>query len=596
MMADVLNKRNKIHHLDPDTDEDMIPMFERDVDGTKRNNTHLLPRRNFCIIREYQPGHTPPSTPTPKASQEFGERFEDGRGRDTQYPPSSMKRTMSLSGAPGRLVRRLSGSRSKNPPLSLGQGPGGVRRSSSQGSATGWGKLQRSSSMGAAQDPNHPSFDPRSQFRRRPTNLSVKEARKAAAKGGADGNLDGIDPTAIDLEGGLDVSLCMEIDQTDPAGKTEPYRLLIPALWYQGPGDPNTAVFHKPTIMERLRGRRPSQSQNPDAAENTRKFDRSWSRSPDRDSLSPSLRGASMDVPRNSNNQRGELADLQATAAGMGRAPSQRRPSMAADGMRDPRVQPQAQNTYKQGYEGAPPPMGATNGTHNPPLQTNDLYRQGYEGAPPPIGDMARGPARASVESSRGPAPPLDNMSRGPLPAQQGPNKLQRNNSLPTSGYRRPSFAGGRLSSLFGRNKRKDGNNENYRDEYFNHHTPPANDNGEDVRPYAARGPSTDYYSDADSLPYSDEEEGGVYDDRPLPPAGQPKPAAAMPARRPSKAERFLGLEAGEGDNRRMSMQGGRSTLEEGQWEGKGYDEGDDYFGDVGTPKKKGWKGILGRS
>jgi len=596
MMADVLNKRNKIHHLDPDTDEDMIPMFERDVDGTKRNNTHLLPRRNFCVIREYQPGHTPPSTPTPKASQEFGERFEDGRGRDTQYPPSSMKRTMSLSGAPGRLVRRLSGSRSKNPPLSLGQGPGGVRRSSSQGSATGWGKLQRSSSMGAAQDPNHPSFDPRSQFRRRPTNLSVKEARKAAAKGGADGNLDGIDPTAIDLEGGLDVSLCMEIDQTDPAGKTEPYRLLIPALWYQGPGDPNTAVFHKPTIMERLRGRRPSQSQNPDAAENTRKFDRSWSRSPDRDSLSPSLRGASMDVPRNSNNQRGELADLQATAAGMGRAPSQRRPSMAADGMRDPRVQPQAQNTYKQGYEGAPPPMGATNGTHNPPLQTNDLYRQGYEGAPPPIGDMARGPARASVESSRGPAPPLDNMSRGPLPAQQGPNKLQRNNSLPTSGYRRPSFAGGRLSSLFGRNKRKDGNNENYRDEYFNHHTPPANDNGEDVRPYAARGPSTDYYSDADSLPYSDEEEGGVYDDRPLPPAGQPKPAAAMPARRPSKAERFLGLEAGEGDNRRMSMQGGRSTLEEGQWEGKGYDEGDDYFGDVGTPKKKGWKGILGRS
>ena len=290
---------------------------------------------------------------------------------------------------------------------------------------------------------------PRSQFRRRPTNLSVKEARKAAAKGGADGNLEGVDPVAIDLEGGLDVSLCMEIDQTDPAGKTEPYRLLIPALWYQGPGDPNTAVFHKPTIMERLRGRRASQSQNPEAAEQNRKFDRSWSRSPDRDSLSPSLRGASMDVPRNNNNQRGasmdfprdndkrgELADLQATAAGMGRASSQRRPSMSTDGMRDPRVQ--TQNAHKQGYEGAPPPMGATNGTHNPPLQPADLYRQGYEGAPPPIGDMARGPA----------PPPLAEMSRAPAPPpQQGPSKLQRNNSLPTSGYRRPSFTGGRLSS-----------------------------------------------------------------------------------------------------------------------------------------------------
>ena len=94
---------------------------------------------------------------------------------------------------------------------------------------------------------------------------------------------------------------------------------------------------------------------------------------------------------------------------------------------------------------------------------------------------------------------------------------------------------------------------------------------------------------------------GEVYDDRPLPPAGQPKPianagnSAAIPARRPSKAERFLGLEAGEGENRRMSLQGGRSTLEEGRWEGPGYDEREDYFGDAGVPKKKGWKGILGR-
>jgi hypothetical protein len=584
MMADVLNKRNKIHHLDPDTDEDMIPMFERDVDGSKRNNTHLLPRRNFCVIKEYQPGHTPPSSPSPKGSQEFGERFEEGRGRDTQYPPSSMKRTMSLSGAPGRLVRRLSGSRSKNPPMSLGQGQTGVRRSSSQGSATGWGKLQRSSSMGAAQDPDHPSFDPRSQFRRRPTNLSVKEARKAAAKGGPDG-IDGGDPSAIDLEGGLDVSLCMEVDQTDPAGKTEQYRLLVPALWYQGPGDPNTAVIHKPTILERLRGRRPSQSQNQEAAEQSRKFDRSWSRSPDRDSVSPSLRGASMDVSRK-NDQSDELADLQATAAGTSRATSQRRTSMAADGMRDPRVQ--MQNTYKQGYEGAPPPVGAINGSHNPPVHTPDLYRQGYEGAPPPIGDRRI--------SQQGPA-----AAAAPLPPT-GLNKLQRNNSMnsPASGYRRPSFTGGRLSSLFSRNKRnKDEKSENYRDEYFNHHTPPPTNgsNGkdaDDVRPYAARGPSTDYYDDEDSLPYSDE--GEVYDERPLPPAGQPRAAATMPARRPSKAERFLGLEAGEGDNRRMSMQGGRSTLEEGEWDGPGYDDQDDYFGDVGATKKKGWKGILGRS
>lgn len=55
-MADVLNKRNKVHHLDSNTDEDMIPIFTNDVDGKPRNNKRLLPRRNWCSIREYQPG------------------------------------------------------------------------------------------------------------------------------------------------------------------------------------------------------------------------------------------------------------------------------------------------------------------------------------------------------------------------------------------------------------------------------------------------------------------------------------------------------------------------------------------------------------
>ena len=31
-MADILNKRNKVHHLDANTDEDMFPIFEKDVD------------------------------------------------------------------------------------------------------------------------------------------------------------------------------------------------------------------------------------------------------------------------------------------------------------------------------------------------------------------------------------------------------------------------------------------------------------------------------------------------------------------------------------------------------------------------------------
>ncbi|ROW07886.1 hypothetical protein VMCG_03607 [Cytospora schulzeri] len=63
LMADVLNKRNKVHHLDKDTDEDMIPMFAHGVEGKPRNNKRLLPHRNWCSIREYTPGQTPPSSP-----------------------------------------------------------------------------------------------------------------------------------------------------------------------------------------------------------------------------------------------------------------------------------------------------------------------------------------------------------------------------------------------------------------------------------------------------------------------------------------------------------------------------------------------------
>lgn len=42
-MADILNKRNKVHHLDADTDEDMFPIFLTDVDNSSRNNKRLLP-------------------------------------------------------------------------------------------------------------------------------------------------------------------------------------------------------------------------------------------------------------------------------------------------------------------------------------------------------------------------------------------------------------------------------------------------------------------------------------------------------------------------------------------------------------------------
>ena len=37
-----------MHHLDADTDEDMVSLFMEDVDGKTLKNKHLLPRRNWC--------------------------------------------------------------------------------------------------------------------------------------------------------------------------------------------------------------------------------------------------------------------------------------------------------------------------------------------------------------------------------------------------------------------------------------------------------------------------------------------------------------------------------------------------------------------
>jgi hypothetical protein len=265
MMADVLNKRNKIHHLDDNTDEDLIPMFDHDVDGSRRNNRTLLPRRNYCMIKEWIPGSTPPSSPPPeratpvRAATYDAPGLNEGDAAGRKYPPGSMKRTMSLSRA-GNLVRRLSSSskRRPHPPVSMrdpaggnGQGPyPSLQRANSLGA-----QVSNHNATGASQD----DFE-RPTFLRRPTNLSEKAIRKAMAKGGPEDSID----MHIDLRDGLDISLCMEIDQHDPAGATMPYRLLVPALTYGGVGDLNTARFssHRKSLIDRLRGFRSREAPN----------------------------------------------------------------------------------------------------------------------------------------------------------------------------------------------------------------------------------------------------------------------------------------------------------------------------------------------
>ena len=257
-MGDILNKRNKTHHLDPDTDENMIPMFSHDVDGKSRNNKRLLPRRNWCSIREYYPGSTPPPSPPP--SEPETESEEEG-----SPPPvrSRIQRTMSLTRGdikPGNLIRRLSG---RGPPVSYVP-PASERQPQSPSDFASPDQddfLPRPVPRSTTAPSNRSSIDQQGSaplprpgaFHRMPTNFS----EKAVIKGDV-----ALATRHVNLEHGLDIVLNCEVNQRDPAGTTTPYRLLIPALWYEGSGDVNTLPFRKRSVLSRLgsfRERRRSQ-------------------------------------------------------------------------------------------------------------------------------------------------------------------------------------------------------------------------------------------------------------------------------------------------------------------------------------------------
>lgn len=295
MLADTLNKRNKVHQLDSYTVEDMIPLFTHDVDGRKRNNKRLLPRRNWCSIREYQPGSTPPPSPleSPTPSDQISES-ED-------YRPQTRRRfSFSREDAnPRKLLRRLS--QRGGPPSSYRDdmaisSPIQARRASHDGyfptpeqhrtvppTRTSFPINNNNPAPPQTAPPGRSSFNatasynqrasidalpsapqPRPGIFRRPTNLSEKAAKKGGAPIETDsqGNLIGDLSDHVNLEGGLDITLNFEVSQGDPAGITTPYRLLVPALRYDGTSDSQkldpphgisgSGVQRGPTLLNKL--------------------------------------------------------------------------------------------------------------------------------------------------------------------------------------------------------------------------------------------------------------------------------------------------------------------------------------------------------
>lgn len=315
LMVDMLNKRNKVHHFDKDTDEAMIPLFAAGVDGRPRNNKRMLPHRNWCSIRVWAPGNTPPGTPAPSVDERapssppgragsLFRRFSRRKGgslrgqdsaqdvsrppvsasaRDVSRPPMSASlssggffRSLSRRNSdasrpppvrPGKLARSLSVDRARRmvglgkpapqPPYQeqdqydfpdtngngYGHAPGhgqrwveetepysyydqspGPPRSRLRGGADREYEEGDEAAFTARPvqppNPNADTADFRPKpFHRTPTGLSTKLRKRA-------------DEFAVDLEGGLDVCINVEVNPRDPAGITVPYRLLVPRLFH----------------------------------------------------------------------------------------------------------------------------------------------------------------------------------------------------------------------------------------------------------------------------------------------------------------------------------------------------------------------------
>jgi hypothetical protein len=90
---------------------------------------------------------------------------------------------------------------------------------------------RRTQTMGSQPAKQDAEFPPTRPFHRTPTGLSTKQKKQA-------------DNYEVDLEGGLDICLNVEVNPKDPTGITMPYRLLVPKLFYEyTPGDDDISTL-----------------------------------------------------------------------------------------------------------------------------------------------------------------------------------------------------------------------------------------------------------------------------------------------------------------------------------------------------------------
>ncbi|KAK4648642.1 uncharacterized protein QC761_112010 [Podospora bellae-mahoneyi] len=173
-VANLLARRNKIHHLNHETDETLLKLFDKDPgdsNKTSKSNNVTMPSRNFAIITENSPNNGQRNGGGPLNSHQVDQNH--------LFPPAN-----GGGGAQGSQVS-LPHSAQTNP---------AVPRPKDTRLPIGAGEVNCGSKHKAAIPGEH----------------------------------------GTGSDGGLDVVIQVEIDQHDGKGRTEGYGLTIPALDYRG--------------------------------------------------------------------------------------------------------------------------------------------------------------------------------------------------------------------------------------------------------------------------------------------------------------------------------------------------------------------------
>ncbi|KAK4242379.1 hypothetical protein C8A03DRAFT_29478 [Achaetomium macrosporum] len=193
-VANLLSRRNRIHHLNHETSETLLKLFDKDPGNstkTAKHNFVTMPSRNFAMITENSPN-----------------------GSNNNYHAAN-----GTNGVSHHHHQPTEEASSAHPP------PGSSSSSSSSSST---------SPRNQHKSPIHKK-DGRLPLHAGEEHCGTKHKAASPSHHGTGS------------DGSLDVCICVEIDQHDPAGRTEGYGLTIPALEYKGPRPPSLDLLpHRP--------------------------------------------------------------------------------------------------------------------------------------------------------------------------------------------------------------------------------------------------------------------------------------------------------------------------------------------------------------